>query len=157
MALSAKAKGARTVNKREREARRDEIQARWDRRVTNRWFAERKPATVEAEVGLLLEGGQWAPYEDLLEYIAPEVYKALLVYLLRVIELKEMPYDEYLQTPEWKEKAENAKRRWGGNCALNADHPAEHAHHRTYARRGRERAADLIGLCADCHARFHGK
>lgn len=40
----------------------------------------------------------------------------------------------------------------GGRC--HATHRL-HAHHLTYTRVGRERAADLRVLCADCHRRAH--
>ena len=84
-------------------------------------------------------------------------YPALVARLCRIIELKEMSYDAFLQTDEWKAKADAAKQRYGGRCALDDAHPAEHAHHRTYVRRGREHPDDLVPICADCHKKFHGR
>jgi hypothetical protein len=34
--------------------------------------------------------------------------------------------------------------------------PATEVHHLTYERRGREKPADLMALCADCHRILHG-
>jgi hypothetical protein len=81
--------------------------------------------------------------------------RRLLALLLRIIELKEMPYSEYLQTPEWKATAEKAKALYGDTCALDARHPAEDAHHNTYARLGREWWNDVIPLCRACHTAHH--
>lgn len=91
------------------------------------------------------------------EMIPNNALRPLLALALRVIQLKEMPYDAYLQTPEWEARAREAKTRYEGRCALDAAHPAEHAHHRTYERRGREYKNDLVPLCGPCHSMFHGK
>lgn len=148
------------MNKHNRGLRRDEIIARWKRRQANREFAAWLPRTdgsPDSGIVGLLHFGRWAPYEDLLEYTDPESLKPLLVLALRIIELKEMPYDEYLLTPEWKARANAAKRQFHGKCALDSTHSADDAHHRTYERRGREYPSDLIPLCRDCHSKFHGK
>jgi len=70
--------------------------------------------------------------------------------------LANMPYEKYLQTPEWKEKAKEAYKRAGHRCQLcNRNKIEIHAHHRSYERRGEELPEDLIVLCADCHELFH--
>lgn len=62
---------------------------------------------------------------------------------------------QYLLTPEWRERADAAKARFGGRCALcNAVGPLE-AHHRTYERHRHELPEDLTALCADCHGAYH--
>ncbi|MEP6977595.1 MAG: hypothetical protein ABI948_06035 [Thermoleophilia bacterium] len=64
-------------------------------------------------------------------------------------------YQDYLQTPEWRERAEATKARFGGRCALcDADESLE-AHHRTYDRVGHELPEDLTALCSDCHRGYH--
>jgi 5-methylcytosine-specific restriction endonuclease McrA len=64
-------------------------------------------------------------------------------------------YRQYRQTPEWRERADAAKARFGGRCALcNASDRLE-AHHRTYERVGQELPDDLTALCADCHRAYH--
>lgn len=74
----------------------------------------------------------------------------------RIRELREMAYDDYLQSPEWRARRQRHIDYAGGRCQLCNDAPAVvHVHHRTYARRGFERAPDLIVLCPDCHKVFH--
>ena|SRR3990167_236343 len=73
---------------------------------------------------------------------------------------KSINYQEYIQSPEWKEKAKQAKEQAGWRCQLcykhNDDKPL-HAHHRTYQNLGNEQPGDITVLCADCHAKFHNK
>ena len=67
-------------------------------------------------------------------------------------------YNEYLQTPHWKEVRQQALQKYGGKCALNDKHPdAVHVHHRNYQRLGAELPEDVIVLCASCHAKHHDK
>jgi hypothetical protein len=70
-------------------------------------------------------------------------------------ELRFMPYADYLQTPEWQETRKAALKRAGFKCQTCSGGGTLHVHHRTYIRRGTERAADLIVLCAACHQLFH--
>ena len=68
-----------------------------------------------------------------------------------------MPYAEYLKTPEWKQRRRRALTRAKHKCQLCGASGVElHVHHNTYENRGAEPACDLIVLCADCHAWFHG-
>lgn len=163
---------AREQNRRARHERREEILLRWNGRVAVRLF-EREVSpkmTVDDLIDTILHYAQWAEIADLVRAAAeivcgPEVVDnrrvafstTLCVRLLRLVQLKEMSYSDYLNTREWRSRADAAKRVYGGQCALDADHIAEHAHHRTYERRGRERHTDLVALCADCHAKFHGR
>ena len=69
-------------------------------------------------------------------------------------------YKEYIKSDLWKGKAKAAKDRVGWRCQLCNKVGTEttlHVHHRTYDRLGVELAQDLIVLCKDCHAKFHGK
>ncbi len=83
--------------------------------------------------------------------------------LLRSDELAEMPYREYLQTPEWQKLRNEALERAGYACELcglsrEFDNVVLNVHHKRYSRRrGEEYPSDLIVLCHDCHAKFHGK
>jgi hypothetical protein len=74
---------------------------------------------------------------------------------MRADELRTMPYREYLQTPEWQERASQTYLRFRGRCALCNAAADLQAHHRTYERRGYEEPADLIALCPSCHSLFH--
>ena len=60
-------------------------------------------------------------------------------------------YETYIKSPEWKEKAKQAKARAGYRCQVC--NCAEHleAHHRTYDRLGFELDTDITVLCDTCH------
>lgn len=89
-------------------------------------------------------------YESLHDGLTPE----------RLIELQSMPYNEYLQTPEWKRKRDWVQADDGNACRIcnqSHDQVTLDVHHRTYERRGREDRLDLITLCRDCHQCHHDK
>lgn len=68
-----------------------------------------------------------------------------------------MNYQEYLDTPYWKQVSVLVKASAGGRCQVcNSDHNLM-AHHRTYANRGKEldHLEDLTCLCGRCHQLFH--
>ena len=69
--------------------------------------------------------------------------------------LKSMPYKEYLQTDHWKHTRKSALKRAEYRCQLCNGDAMLQVHHRTYERRGHERASDLIVLCRQCHKDFH--
>lgn len=75
----------------------------------------------------------------------------------RLHELRTMPYDEYLQTPEWLERRAQALDRAERRCQVCNTPNALNVHHRTYERRGNERPGDLTVLCEGCHQLFHDK
>lgn len=75
----------------------------------------------------------------------------------RTQKLAAMPYQEYLQTPEWKETRKAALEHAHHRCQICNSSERLNVHHRTYERRGRERSDDLIVLCNSCHALYHGK
>ncbi|HEX5370050.1 MAG TPA: hypothetical protein VFY10_11600 [Dehalococcoidia bacterium] len=171
MTITAPATRTRAEIKADRQERRAQILERWDRRQLARDFAAMDstlwPSIPEKWVESLLvdRGVDLGRFFRILDRASMEkgapVTKAMWIdiaaRLARLIHLKEMPYDEYLQTDEWKLRAAQCKERYGYTCALDDRHPAEHAHHRTYVRRGRERDTDLIPLCASCHEKHHGK
>lgn len=67
-----------------------------------------------------------------------------------------MSYADYLQSPEWKERARQARQRAGYRCQRcgSKQGPFE-VHHRTYTRKGKERPDDLLVLCRICHQSAH--
>ena len=76
--------------------------------------------------------------------------------LERINELRSMPYQEYLQTIEWRERRTRHVESAGHACQVcNARNVQLNVHHRTYERRGAELYQDLIVLCRDCHTLFH--
>ena len=77
---------------------------------------------------------------------------------LRLKELKEMPYKDYLNTSEWKAKRKKALKSADYKCQLcHADNVELNVHHNNYERRGEEKSDDLIVLCKKCHAKHHDK
>lgn len=73
-----------------------------------------------------------------------------------LVNAREMPYDEYLQTDHWKIVRKQALGRALYRCQVcNADQKRLDVHHRTYERLGREKPEDLTVLCCDCHKTFH--
>ena len=73
-----------------------------------------------------------------------------------MMELKSMPYGEYLQTSHWQAKRREALEHAKKRCQYCGARAVElHVHHKTYERRGDERMDDLIVLCKDCHAKVH--
>lgn len=63
-------------------------------------------------------------------------------------------YKQYIQSPEWKRKANEAKQRAGYRCQVCNGTGKLDAHHRTYDRLGDERPEDITVLCRDCHKLF---
>lgn len=74
----------------------------------------------------------------------------------RLLELKTMPYSEYLKTQEWQVRRKQHLKSAGYRCQVcNSKGVVLDVHHRTYERRGTENYKDLIALCRDCHRLFH--
>ena len=66
-------------------------------------------------------------------------------------------YDEYLLSPEWKERRNRIVRRDKNQCQSCASKSQLNVHHLTYARIGNEHDDDLVTVCRACHQRIHGK
>jgi hypothetical protein len=73
----------------------------------------------------------------------------------RVRELRSMPYDEFLTTPEWHYTTQTVKQ-WAHNrCQLCGVDQGLNGHHLTYERRGGEIGDDLLVVCFGCHRAIH--
>lgn len=75
----------------------------------------------------------------------------------RIKELRAMPYEEYLQTPEWLGKRELALQKADNHCQVCNSIINLQVHHRTYENLGNENLQDLVVLCNDCHELYHHK
>lgn len=64
-------------------------------------------------------------------------------------------YRAYLKSPEWKRMRAKVLDRAGGWCERCRTRRALHVHHKTYARLGDEKMADLEALCGGCHMKEH--
>lgn len=72
-------------------------------------------------------------------------------------ELRTMPYTQYLQTEHWQKVRKSALGRARYKCQLCKMGGELNVHHNTYENRGQEENSDVIVLCRNCHAHFHGK
>ncbi len=73
----------------------------------------------------------------------------------RIRELAKMPYAEYLQSDEWRERRRVTITAAGHRCQNCGKHDDLQVHHLTYERRGAEHPDDLRVLCSDCHQNTH--
>lgn len=72
-------------------------------------------------------------------------------------ESKKIEYQEYLNSPHWKEIRLKALRRAGNRCQLCSSTNNLNVHHNTYKNKGHEDLNDLVVLCRKCHSKFHDK
>lgn len=93
--------------------------------------------------------------EEELEYIkAGPVYEHEPVD--EIDRLARMPYKAYLRSEHWQKVRADALERAEHRCQICNRADRLEVHHRDYKRRGCERAADVVVLCAICHSRHHG-
>lgn len=64
-------------------------------------------------------------------------------------------YADYLDSPQWKALRSSVMERCGGLCEGCRKSDADDVHHLTYRNLGREFLFQLVGLCRDCHTRWH--
>jgi hypothetical protein len=105
----------------------------------------------------LVENAKWSTWKltgSALTATAKPV--AAAVRAKRLAELRAMPYQQYLRTPEWRQTKAAALLRAGNACSLDVTHTEGlEVHHRTYERRGAELMTDLAVLCHSCHQLYH--
>lgn len=66
-------------------------------------------------------------------------------------------YKDYLNSDHWKNTRDAALTRAGNQCQNCGETRGLQVHHKTYARRGKEKPGDLQVLCDHCHQKAHGK
>lgn len=73
--------------------------------------------------------------------------------------IRKMQYSDFLNTAYWKNISFEVKSRAGFKCQLCGKGGSLNVHHRDYSIHGDElhNISDLTCLCADCHAKIHGK
>ncbi|MFA6128818.1 MAG: HNH endonuclease signature motif containing protein [Bacteroidales bacterium] len=64
-------------------------------------------------------------------------------------------YQEYLLSPEWKDKRTLVLQRDNNICQSCKEQPAEQVHHLTYDNLFNEPLEDLQALCCKCHDKIH--
>ena len=91
---------------------------------------------------------------------ATELQKEWLLLISKTIRTNEIDdlnkYALYLESPEWKNKAQACKDR-DVNCKLCGSASKLQAHHITYDNLYNEKLEDLITLCFECHSNQHHK
>lgn len=105
----------------------------------------------------LVENPKWNTWR-LTSVAAPPIATAIEepVDAERLAELRAMPYQQYLRTPEWRRTRAAALLRASNACSLDVTHThGLEVHHRTYERRGAELMTDLAVLCHSCHQLHH--
>lgn len=66
-------------------------------------------------------------------------------------------YADYLRSEEWARRREKVMQRAGCVCEGCCTQPATEVHHLTYAHITHEFLFELVAMCGDCHARWHGQ
>lgn len=66
-------------------------------------------------------------------------------------------YAEYLKSTEWAARRDKVMARSGGVCEGCREQAATEVHHLTYEHVTQEFLFELVAICGDCHARFHGQ
>lgn len=74
----------------------------------------------------------------------------------RLILLQKMSYEDYLQSPEWKDTRRRALVKSCNRCEMCGSKTDVRVYHKTYERKGHELPGDLIVLCKRCHEAEHG-
>jgi 5-methylcytosine-specific restriction endonuclease McrA len=64
-------------------------------------------------------------------------------------------YNEYLKTPQWKQKHDMVIKRAGGLCEGCGQRKAVQVHHKTYDHAGNELLFELVAICYQCHCILH--
>lgn len=64
-------------------------------------------------------------------------------------------YSEYIQSPEWRERAEKVRAEYDNRCYICGSSDNLHVHHISYKRLGNESERDVVCLCRDCHMKVH--
>jgi hypothetical protein len=70
---------------------------------------------------------------------------------------RQLEHDLYLASPQWRMIRKRVLDRCHYVCEGCGMHSAVEAHHLTYRHWRQEFLFELVGLCAGCHARVHGR
>ncbi len=74
----------------------------------------------------------------------------------RLVELRSMPYADYLKTEHWRSIRRVAVYQAREKCERCGATGLLHVHHKTYENLGLETALDVEVLCPTCHRAEHG-
>lgn len=68
---------------------------------------------------------------------------------------RDVDYDEYINSPEWKDKVNRIKSERGNKCQVCSATDHLDGHHNTYDHFANEHDNDIVILCRSCHDTFH--
>jgi len=68
--------------------------------------------------------------------------------------VREYSFQKYLDSPEWKMKAERLISRANNICEICAEKPISEVRHLSYSRAGSEMLFDLAGVCSSCESKL---
>lgn len=74
-----------------------------------------------------------------------------------ILELRSLPYQEYLKTDHWQNVRRQSLIEANYKCRVCNRNDILHVHHTTYERLGCELPEDVLSLCKTCHSKFHDK
>ncbi len=89
----------------------------------------------------------------------PQLYNLIQTQKLKKTN-QSLDYYHYINSPEWRAKAEEAKARSNNRCQICNKSRSDvqlDAHHRTYERLGNELPEDITVLCRNCHQLYEDK
>lgn len=66
--------------------------------------------------------------------------------------MRRMRYEEYLATPGWRQRRQQALRHYRNRCMICGLPGAEEVHHVTYQHLGNERMHELAPMHSTCHS-----
>ena len=119
------------------------------------------------EAGYLLKKVNWPEYRPPWDQDLEEIFKRALDEPRRLAEIatyqkhlliqqeEARRYENYLQSPQWRQKRQIVLERDNHRCQGCGQQRATQVHHRTYHNIYREFLFELISVCDECHARLH--
>jgi hypothetical protein len=99
-----------------------------------------------------------SPWEYRRQKAEPELKKNLLKWLnilMTRANKRQIQYENYLQSPQWKIKRAKVLKRANGTCEGCGENKAVEVHHLTYDRIYNEMLFDLVAVCKSCHDQLH--
>ena len=95
-------------------------------------------------------------WHKMIGYMGSREFKSQRKPKKTVVELKKLPYQDYLRTDHWKELRKKVKQR-DVSCRICNSLKRLNVHHRCYESKGDaiKEINDLVLLCKDCHELFH--
>lgn len=89
------------------------------------------------------------------EHLASQTQEAWQKLKVKEIDSKIRDYDEYLNSPEWRKKADLVLKRDRHICQSCLENRATQVHHLSYFHIFEEPLFESVAVCPNCHERLH--